>query len=91
MQRTEARKQEPEVCTIVHFSCLMHAWDDFSLWMNTSLHEIQITQLSTDGGGGVWEGEQKEGNGTEKTELTFQCLEFHEGKNYLQLSLQPCN
>lgn len=44
----------------------------FPLWMNTSLHKIQITQLSTDGGwGGVWEGEQTEGNGTEKTELTF--------------------
>lgn len=41
-------------------------------------------------GGGVWEGEQKEGNGTEKIELTFQCLEFQEG-NYLLLSLQPCN
>lgn len=62
--------------------------------MNTSLHKIQITQLSTDwgvGGERVWEGEQKEGNGTEKTELTFQCLEFQEGKNYLLLSLQPCN
>lgn len=59
--------------------------------MNTSLHKIQITQLSTGGGaGGVWEGEQKEGNGTEKIELTFQCLEFQEG-NYLLLSLQPCN
>lgn len=68
----------------------MHTLTDFSLWMNTSLHKIQITQLSTDGGG-VWEEEQKEGNGTEKIELTFQCLEFQEGKNYLLLSLQPCN
>lgn len=68
----------------------MHTLNDFSLWMNTSLHKIQITQLSTDGGG-VWEEEQKEGNGTEKIELTFQCLEFQEGKNYLLLSLQPCN
>lgn len=81
-----------QVCSTAIFTCLLHTLSDFPLWMNTSLHKIQITQLSTDGGwGGVWEGEQTEGNGTEKTELTFQCLEFQGGKNYLFLNLQPCN
>lgn len=37
----------------VIFACLMHTLNDFfSLWMNTSLHKIQITQLSTDWGAG---------------------------------------
>lgn len=58
--------------------------NDISLQMNTSLHKNSNNSAVYRWG---WEVEQKEGNGTEKTELTFQCLEFQEGKNSLLLNL----
>lgn len=49
--REKQRGSKNRKCAMLSFfACLMHTLNDFSLWMNTSLHKIQITQLSTDGG-----------------------------------------